>query len=396
MRFDSELIMKSLKIVIAATLVIMLSTSISLAQIVEEGWYPGKGLQEGLLVKYRVQGFEITNDKPITLTLWFKNQTENGNWNVYMIMEEEGKVIDGWTQMSPKNLRPQGFVDDPELDRARQIFKDSIDWVAGYTSADEPKSLSVGSTWGSIAAIGGGGITLTISEQTQVTAAGKTWDVSVLKWFHKRDLPSELWINDNFPLPIHGFSYAQSSQEPIPIQFQFDLLAYSITDEQPIPPKEEIEIPKPPLSQLTRSGGFLFELRWAPELIEPGKPVKMAPIIRNAQGKLLNNAIYNFIIVDEEGNEIYKVENEIAEGGIGKTQEITFEKGGNYKVIVECTSCKFGTIAPTPTETQFVEQAEFNIIVVPEFPIGAIIAMASIVAVVIAVSRFKQINIPKI
>ncbi len=384
------------RVIMAIALAVMLSTSVSFAQVVEEGWYPGKGLQEGLLVKYRVQGFEITSDRPVTLTLWFKNQTENGNWNVYIILEDEGKVVDGWTEMSPKNLRPQGFVDDLELDRARQIFKDSIVWVSGYTSADEPKSLSVGSTWGSIASIGGGGITLQISEQTQVTVAGESWDVSILKWFHKRDLPSEIWINEAFPLPLHGFSYAQSSQEPIPIQFQFDLLSYSITDEQPIPPEEEIEIPKPPLSQLTRSGGFIIELRWQPELIEPGQPVQMAPILRSAQGQLLSSAIYNFVVLDEDGNEIYKVEKEIAEGGIGKTEEITFENGGNYKILIECTSCRFGSIAPTPTETQFVEQAEFNIIVVPEFPIGAVIAMASVIAIVIAVTRFKQISIPKI
>ncbi len=394
MSFDLELAMK--RIIIAIVLAVMLSTSIGFAQVAEEGWYPGKNLQEGLLVKYRVQGFEITNDKPVTLTLWFKNQTDNGNWNVYIILEEEGKVVNGWTQMSPKNLRPQGFVDDPDLDRARQIFKDSIVWVSGYTSLDEPKSLSVGATWGSIAAIGGGGITLQISEQTQVTVAGESWDVSILKWFHTRDFPSEVWINGEFPLPLHGFSYAQSSQQPIPVQFQFDLLSYTITDEQPIPPEEEIDIPKPPLSQLTRSGGFTIELRWSPELIEPGKPVQMAPILRTAQGQLLSTAIYNFKVLDEKGNIIHQSEKQLAEGGIGKTEEITFEQGGNYKIIVECTSCRFGGIAPTPTETQFVEQTEFNIIVVPEFPIGAVIAMASVIAIVIAVTRFKQINMPKI
>lgn len=394
MSFALALVMK--KIIMVITFAVMLSTSLGFAQVTESGWYPGRGLQEGLLVKYRVQGFEITDDRPVTLTLWFKNQTENGNWNVYIIFEDEGKVVDGWTEMSPKNLRPQGFVDDLDLDRARQIFKDSIDWVAGYTSADEPKSLSVGSTWGSIAAIGGGGITLMIAEQTQVTVAGESWDVSVLQWFHKRDLKSEIWLNEEFPLPLHGFSYAQSSQEPIPIQFQFDLLSHTITDQQPMPPEEEIEIPTPPLSQLTSSGGFEFELRWAPELIEPGQPVQMAPIFRTAQGQLLNNAIYDFIILDEDGNEVYRAENEIAEGGIGNTVEITFEKGGNYKILLECTSCRFGSIAPTPEETQFVEKAEFNIIVVPEFPIGAIIAMASVVAIVIAVTRFKPISIPKI
>ncbi len=378
-------------IVLASIIVIMLSSNIAFGQVTAGGWYPGKDLQEGLLVKYRVSGFELTKDKDVILTMWFKNKTMSNNWNVYIILEDSGRVIHGWTELSSTNLAPQGISNDQEFERAKRIFKNSINWVGGYASSEEPKSLSIGSTWGSIASIGGGGITLRISEEnTKVNAAGEEWSVSVLKWAHKIDLPSEVWISNSFPLPIWGRSYAQSSQEPIPIQFRFELLMRTITNEQPIPPEEQIELPTPPLQQLTRSGGFLIELHWKPDIIEPQQPIKMAPVIKNAQGQPLISAIYNIVIRDKNNNEVFREDNVRAANGIGKTHEITFNDKGNYKVSIECTTCQFGNIAPTPEQTQFVEIVEFNIVVVPEFPISAIVAIASMITVLIIMTRFKR------
>jgi hypothetical protein len=377
-------------IILASIIVIILSSNIAFGQVTASGWYPGKGLQEGLLVKYKVSGFELTKDKDVILTMWFKNKTMSNNWNVYMILEDSGRVIDGWEELSSVNLAPQGISSDKEFEAVKKIFKNSINWVGGYASSEEPKSLSIGSTWGSIASIGGGGITLRISEEnTKVNAAGEEWSVSVLKWAHKIDLPSEVWITNSFPLPIWGLSYAQSSQEPIPIQFKFELLMHTITNEQPIPPEEQIELPTPPLQQLTRSGGFLIELHWKPDVIESQQPIKMAPVIKNAQGQPLVSAIYNIVIRDKNNNEVFREDNIRAENGIGKTHEITFNDKGNYKVSIECTTCQFGNIAPTPEATKFVEVAEFNIVVVPEFPISAIVAIASMITVLIIMIRFK-------
>ena len=366
MRYVINAMMKSKYIILGLMIAIISSSSMAYGQVAEEGWYPGKGLQPGLMVKYRISGFELTNDEWYTITVWFKGIKENGNWEAYIIMvDDKGNVVDGWTELSPQNLRPQGFVDDPDFDKARRIFRDSVLWVAGYASKDEPKSLAFGSTWGSIASIGGGGITLRIEEQgISIDAAGQSWDnVSTLIWFYKRDLKSYLWITDDFPLPLGGLNYAQVTQEPIPIQFRFDLLEYKITDQKPEPPKLEVELPEPPLSKLTPSGGFLIDLWWRPAVINAGEVIQVAPVIKDANsGRPITGVIYDIIVVDEDGNETFKEENITGEAGTS-THEIVFPKAGKYKVTVRCDSCQFGTIAPTPEETAFVEQAEFELIV---------------------------------
>ncbi len=373
-------------VMIGIILATMVSMNTALAQ--SEGWYPGKGLEEGLLVKYRVSELDLTKGETVVLTIWFRDQDSNGNWNAYMIIEDQGKVGDGWVTLS-SNLSPQGFVEDPELNKAREIFKKTLLWPGSYASLETPRPLSVGSIWGRTGVIGG--VDVLIRSQERIEAAGKTWDTSILGWRYGRD--NSIWIADNFPLPIRAFVYASTTQEPIPVLFTFDLVESRITDTKPEPPKEITKLPEPPLVKQSTTRTYTIELWWHPTVIQPGETIKIAPVIKSATGLPLQNVKYNITIADSAGNLVLN-EEVTAERGT-HTHEVVFNQEGVYKVTVALEEVT--ALGGVTGEIGIVEFAVFDdLVVVPEFPLGAVIVMASIVALVITISRFKQINLLKI
>lgn len=378
-------------IVLSALFSLILSSSIVFAQ--QNEWYPGKGIQEGLLVKYRVLENDLTSGKNVILTIWFKNRDSEGNWNTYIIIEDEGRVNDGWVILSSKNLSPQGSYDQ-ELDKAINIFKKTLIWLGSYVSADKPGSLNMNAIWGRIAAVGG--VDILIRGQEELQAANNQWSTSIVGWQYGRE--SRIWVSGNAPLPIKAIVYAATTQEPIPRQFEFDLLENRITNEQPLPPEEVIKLPSSPLTQYSTTRQYIIDLYWRstqpnegeePDVIRPGVEINVGPSIKKATGEPLQNVKYNITITDEGNNKIFS-ESVVAERGT-YTHKVTFPQNGNYKItiILEQVTALGGVTG----EIGIVEKAEFGLVAVPEFPISAVLAMASIVVVIIMFSRYKNIKI---
>jgi hypothetical protein len=350
-------------------------------------WYSGENVQEGLLVKYRISNFDYKRGIPFDATLWFGSQDDKGNWITDVIVEEKGQVATGQLKLSSLTLTPLGADISPELQPYRAPIKDSLAWLETYASKIDPKPLTGSTAWGPIGAIGGGSTTVQPVGTETIQAAGKSWDAFVIGWRFS-GVDSRIWIADNFPIPIRAKVFAATTQQPVPVQFEFELLETRITDTPPEPPEETLEVPTPPLSTSTTSAIFNVDLYWEPVVIQPGEPTQVGVVIFDQQGKIVENVRYILKIEDAKGNVVIDKEF-LAKGGQG-THDITFEEAGRTKVTVVVLG-EIGGVAE-----KFTETANFEIVVVPEFPLGIAIVMASMVAMMVAITRFKKIGIQKL
>ena len=94
------------------------------------------------------------------------------------------------------------------------------------------------------------------------------------------------------------------------------------------------------------------------------------------------------VVTDSAGATVYdlsKVTNQptyhVAEPG-SVTLPVKFPQNGSYKVAVTVVGILFNPINP--------ETAEFSVNVTPEFPVGAMVAVAAVMAGAVAVFRIKK------
>jgi len=273
----------------------VLATNTAYAQ---KEWYPGEGLQEGLLVKYTVSFIDYKQGEPFALTLWFESKDDKGNWKVFAIVEDKGQVVTSDVILSSLNLTPVGFDVTPEFRPYRSAMKESIGWLASYASKADPKPLDSG-TWGVIAAIGGGGIVVGPAGAESITIAGKSWDASKISFHYGED--STIWVSDEFPLPLKAKVFALTIEKPIPVMFEFEMTEMSISMQRPVPPQSEVRIPKSPLSKPTTSGSFTVDLYWKPEKIETNNPVTFGVVIFDNRGSIVKDFLYAMTITDATG-----------------------------------------------------------------------------------------------
>ncbi|MFQ5969645.1 MAG: hypothetical protein ACE5J2_04010, partial [Nitrososphaerales archaeon] len=178
-----------------------------------------------------------------------------------------------------------------------------------------------------------------------------------------------------------------SSQQPIPVQFSFELLETRISETPPVPPEATLQLPEPPLSKQSTSGTFNIDLYWEPVTIEPGKTTTIAIVVFDQQKRPVTNIQYDLLITDSEGNVIKKIDAFTASEGQG-THQVSFESAGKTTVTVTV----LGTLT-TGLPGKLIEKADFTLIVVPEFPVSITLVMAAIVAMMVAITRFKKISV---
>lgn len=360
----------------------ILATKVAYAQ---GEWYSGDGAQEGLLMKYRISFFDYKSGQPIDVTIWLASKDEKSNWKTFTIVEDEGKVVTQDLLLSSLTLDPIGSMSE-EFRPYAGVIHETLGWLGGYSSKINPKALTGFANWGVIAGLGGGGIVVHPRGSETINVAGKSWDTYLIGFHYAVD--NTFWISDNFPFPVKAKVFALVSQRPIPVLFEYELLETRITDTPPVPPAEKLVLPKSPLSKHTTSGTFIVDLSWNPETIEPGKPVQLEVNISDTRGKNLPNPRYNLEITDAKGNVVYKVENTGQ-----RIHEVTFESAGRTYVKVTY----LGSFSLGGGIGEFIiEKAEFDLVVVPEFPFGATVVMIAVMAAMIAVTRLKKISITKL
>ncbi len=354
-------------------------------------WYPGDGLEKGLLVKYRLAGFDYKGGQPFQATIWFGEQDDAGNWITDVIIEDRGDVITSKMTLSAFNLSPIGFDVSEEFQPYRSAIKGSLSWTGEYANQRDPKPLTSGGgakAWGIIAAIGGGGIIVAPMGAETIQAAGQSWDTAIIGFHYAVD--SKIWIKDGFPLPIKAKVYTIASIQPIPVQYEFELLETRMSETAPVPPESTQELPEPPLSKPTTSGAFSVDLYWEPATIEPGKSTTMGVVIFDRQHDVKRGALYNILITGANDKVVLDLKKVVAQEGQG-THEVTFDSPGRFHVAVTYLGDQEGGLPET-----IIEKAEFDLIVVPEFPLGAAAVIAAMIGMMIIITRFKKISIPTI
>ncbi len=138
---------------------------------------------------------------------------------------------------------------------------------------------------------------------------------------------------------------------------------------------------------LTDSGNVNVLVEWTPSQLSAGAESTLTLAFSDGFSgqRITGDVSYNLRIFDLNGTQAYSQSDLVAEGGTG-TQTVDFPSNENYRMEVEVTGIM--------REDQPVDQTRNGIargiVVVPEFPIGVMLAVAGVLGTVIAVQRLAR------
>lgn len=344
-------------------------------------WWVGEGATQGMWVKYTVEEFDLNSGRPFDIIIHFKEQ-QDGDWIAPVYVIDQGKVISGTVKLGSNLAAISAGMNLPdEMNKYLGAYSRSLQWLEAFTPESEPLSLDQLS-WGKIACIGCEEIKPLRKEQ--ITVAGGTFDTTVVGW-HK-STNNDIWIANGFPYPIKAQTYADVTTGTAPTLFAFELIGTG-TGEPEVPESVDVVV-KPPQTKRTPDGNYNVKIEWDPAEILPGSTVVFGVTISEATGFPVERVNYDFTVRDSSGNVIREFKSQNAEFGTG-THEVAFESAGPITVTV-----KLNSISGTPVGGgTFTEAVEFDIVVVPEFPVGAAVVAAAVVGILVFLTRSKAAGI---
>ncbi len=349
-------------------------------------WYPGEGIKQGMYVKYSIQDFDTNEKQPYMMTLYFQQQDQDGNWIVPAYVEANGRVLQGTLKLSETMSPLLGGEVPQEMREFISGYQNSLLWLDASTTKTEPLSLTAGS-WGKTASIGGGEVKPAGTEKVQFAGAqdvcgATSCDATRITW-HK-GVDSNVWVVNEFPFPVKAETYADVTNPPAPIQYKFELLETG--SGQPPAPAGTGGASGPPLVRTTTDGSRII-LTWDPVNIQPNSIVNFGLEFRDARNSTLNNVAYDFTVKDANGQIIQAFNDQQAQTG-NATQQVRFNNTGPKILSVQMNS-----IGSRPVG-QLIESTDFNVAVVPEFPIGtAAVVSAAVIAFIVIIMRAKGSSI---
>jgi hypothetical protein len=348
-------------------------------------WYPGEGVRQDMYVKYSIEHYDFNERQPYVITLYFQQQDQDGNWIVPTYVETNGRVLQGTLKLSDTMSPLLGGEVPQEMRQFISGYQSSLTWLDAFTTLTAPLSLTAGS-WGKIASIGGSEVKPAGTQQ--VTFAGAqslcgapSCDATRVTW-HK-GVDSNIWVVNGFPFPVKAETFADVTTPPAPIQYRFDLLETG--SGQPAAPTGTGEASGPPLERTTTDGSRLI-LTWDPVDIQPNSTVNFGLELRDANNSPLSNVAYDFTVKDANGQTIQEFNDQLAQSGTA-THQVTFNSTGPKTVTVTINS-----VGSRPTG-QIIQTTDFNIVVVPEFPISTAILTAAVIGLVVVIMRVKGLRI---
>jgi hypothetical protein len=342
-------------------------------------WYVGEGTLQDTFVTYRIQDIETNNGIPYEITIYFREQDDRGAWIAPTFVTTQGRVLEGTLRLADNNLTPLGGGQVPsEMQEFVSGYQNSLTFLEAYASKSNPKALS-GNPWGNVAGTGAATIGPTGSET--VVAGGESFETSIIT-YSRGNVVNRMWVADNFPYPIKALVYADVTEPPAPIRYQFELLAHG--EGQPETPIGSVEIPQPPIRRSTVTQVHQIEISWEPVSIEPEREIVFTVSFYDSSGNQQQNVGYDFTIRDTEGNSLVQERNRLTRTGVAE-HAVTFEQAGGKTIEVVVVSVQ-GATSPG----SFRESAEFNIVVVPEFPVSALIIAGAVIGFVTLMTRFYR------
>lgn len=342
-------------------------------------WYPGEGVEQDMYVKYKIQHLFTNDGREFELTLYFQEQDQDGDWIVPAFVVDQGRVTTGTFKLAENMAYLAGASQVPDdMQEYVGAYSSTLHWLDASTTKSNPKSLKQ-TSWGKLGCIGCEDIKP--RGEAQVTVPAGTYTTTIVGW-HYGQSDSQIWILNEFPFPVKALTYAAVTTGSPPVEMAYELLETGMG--KPEPPTSSEVVPTPPLSKTTGTGAYQIAIDWEPATIEPGQTVRFSISLADNTGFPLERANYDFTVKDSEGNVIqeFPSQNADAESGTG-THEVQLDSAGPVTVTVIINS-----ISGQGTG-QFTEKADFNVVVVPEFPVSAAIVAAAVIGLVIAMTRVR-------
>jgi hypothetical protein len=135
----------------------------------------------------------------------------------------------------------------------------------------------------------------------------------------------------------------------------------------------------------TDSGSVNVEVTIDTDILQTTEPTQFTlKFLDPESGEPLQAVNYSFTITDDEGNSIVDRTDKHAHEGID-TQVVTFSNTGSFTLVVEVE----GLGMEKPYDSAYNGKATTLLTVVPEFPLGTLVVMGTLIATAIMLSMLK-------
>ena len=137
----------------------------------------------------------------------------------------------------------------------------------------------------------------------------------------------------------------------------------------------------------TDTGGVLVMIDWTPGQLAADSESLLDLEFRDAYTAdiLEGDVTYNLRVLDDHGNEVHSIRDQVSEESRG-SHLLTFPADESYNIEVEVTSVIVDGQEPDLTRSGIAR----GIVIVPEFPAGAVLAVAGALASIIAFQRLVR------
>jgi len=276
-------------------------------------WWVGENMKKGDFFSYELCFVYYKDCSDFQIDLWVEGDITVGTetkWLVQAVVYDGPFVIPGNMELGKIAPEPTGGSED--LSQYRSAFKSSIIWLSAFANADKAKAFSAPS-WGKIANIGGQQIIPTRMESVTVPAG--TFDTALISW-RTGGQDSNVWVLDDFPLPIKAKTLVHVSSGIPPTEYEFELLEYKenvlVNPFIGIEPKlpgagfedcvknyDLVDIKKP-----TNGFNYILQVKYGPEEPENGCEIEWFISFKNkfAESIFLSQVQYDIFVVDDDFN----------------------------------------------------------------------------------------------
>lgn len=137
---------------------------------------------------------------------------------------------------------------------------------------------------------------------------------------------------------------------------------------------------------LTDNGGMNVRLNWTPSQLGAEEEATLNLEFRDPSSDRRVNAdvLYDLAFYDAGGDEVYAVKNQLAKAGVG-SQAVTFPVDDDYHIAVTVKALQTASGSQDTSRNGIAR----GVVVVPEFPSGALIATAAVLGALVLFQRLK-------
>jgi hypothetical protein len=338
-----------ISVLVSTALLATTGLKFSHAFAVDDNWYVGEGVTKDMYVKYRMSHFDTNNGREFTMTIYFKDQDDKGNWIAPVFVEDQGKVLNGTFLLSPLDLTALGTSKiPPEMTKYRSAYAGSLQWLAAFVP--KPGQSFGSASWGKIASIGGSEIKPSGHQELNIPAFKEPVDTVRIEYY--KGVASNTYILNEFPYPVMAKTYVDVTTGNAPIQFQYILVETG--KGQPVMPESSLFEVTPPLKERTARGDYYVSLDWMPPVITAGDETTFTVEVLDKDQFPVSQASYDFMIKGSNNTIVTDLKNQLASEGTN-THSITVDQPGIVTVAIKVNSVRgMGTGI-------FTEQVEFQV-----------------------------------